>query len=289
MPIVFVLILAAIVATGGWWWFVPDRVLQAWMKDRDIPVTDQIRQVVDRELRRARRWRSTGVAVGILVWGVPNAVGWMQGTDLGPLLDWYQQHASPWVVVLIGYLVGALGAELTATRPATPRHTSIAPRDVADYLSLRLHRALIVLPVALVVLLPLPLVLPVEPSWPTSPRPVDLAAGAIGGVVALMLAELAVRRIVHRPQRLSDPALIRADDALRSSAAHAVTAAAVALQLLALGSALWTLGRATDPTLLRWALPCLAIFAILAAFSVWANHGITTFRWTVHRLQERTS
>lgn len=278
---------ATIVAVG--FRRIPDDRLERWMTERDVPVNASTREVASRELQRTRRWRSGGAAAALVVVGVPQGLFMIQHPDVSPVLRFLNEHMpSAWPVVISGYLLGALVAEALSSRPQTPRRASVVPRDVSAYAPQSLRQALFVLPVVLAVFAASPTLVSVHPSWPSGPSVADLLVLAAAGLFSLIVAEAVARRIVGRPQPVAKPELMRVDDALRACSVNAAVASGVALQLLALSSALWSVGASAAPVLLRWTLPWLSVFGLGAAFWVWVSYGMTSSVWVVNRRLEST-
>jgi hypothetical protein len=140
---------------------------------------------------------------------------------------------SAWAV---GYLLGAVAAELTRRRPHPRqlRAAALAPRRLADYLPawmLWAERAVAVAVLALV-----PLGSPGEP-WAHS-RGITTAVAAIA-VVALV--EVTLRVMVRRRQPVATTGELAIDDALRSTSIHRAAGAGLAALLFLLPSQLGNL------------------------------------------------
>ncbi len=142
-------------------------------------------------LATTRRWRSFGLAVGLVV-----CVAWfLPGVRVNSLY------------LFAGWFVGALIAEFrVAHLPlGLPRAARVAPpRRLEDYLST-----------------PARLLLPVSTA-------LCLIVGAftrdllwtVSGVVIALVVWLIQRHVLRRPQPLAEPDQIKADDAIRSRSLH---------------------------------------------------------------------
>lgn len=261
-----------------------DARLAAWMETRGVPVTTETRQLVRRELHRTRRWRAYGVVAAVAVQGLVSGLYAGQYPDFPAAVAWLNDAILGWPLPIVGYGVGAFAAEWWGVRPAAVGRAVVSTRELSHYVSSRLLRMLRWLPVAVAALVPLPLLVPVAPSWvghePSVSRMLLLAVGA---VVAWAVAEPLARRIVRRRQRIADPALVRADDALRSAAVHAVVAVGIALQLLALSSALYAIGTSAEPRPIRWVFPLGSLVCLWTAFAMWVGYAATSFPFAVRR------
>jgi hypothetical protein len=184
---------------------------------------------------------------------------------------------------LIGYLLGAVLAELTVRRPRAEVPTaSLVPRRVADYLPARYTAMLRASAAVGLVLVPLTLTLP--------DRPVDVSeaemlppALILTMVLAILVGvELLQRYIVDRPQPAVEDDLLRADDAIRSASVHALAGAGIALELLIVAVEIGNLGFVSDVQVLRWTLPWIGLVCFLAALGSWI-HVTRPRRWRVGR------
>lgn len=263
---------------------LPDARVRSWMEARGVPVTADTRHLVRRELQRTRRWRAYGVVAVLGIQGLVSGLYAGRYPDAPALVVWLNEHTMGWALPLAGYGIGALAAEWWSARPTTTGRAVVSRRELGDYVSSGLLRMLRWLPVAVVALTPLPLLVPVHPSWGGhGPSAWRILALAVGAVMGWAVAEPLARTVVARHQRIGDPATVRADDALRSTAAHAVVAVGVALQLLALAGALWSIGAAADPKPIRWTFTVGALVAGWTAFGMWFGYAATSFPFVVRR------
>lgn len=182
----------------------------------------------------------------------------------------------------VGYLVGALCAELSLVRPLSParRSASLVPRGLADYLPRRLlsvQRALgvaVVLGVIAIGLVPYDAREAAEPGW------LGLIAGAAAFASFAVGLEALERWLVRRPQPFTSPSLVAADDALRAQSVHSLAGSGLALLLVALSGALVVLA-ASDVAVLRSTMWLAALAAMV--LSVRACVATGQRGWRVRR------
>lgn len=205
----------------------------SWADDRDLaPSPDVAALVADYLARRKRlRWASALVALVAV-----NLLAWMVTAEARVRLD---------LLPLMGtYVLGTVLAELTLTRPrgAQPA-ASLSVRAVDQYLApgwtwaLRSTAAAAALGWLSVV------VLVDEPDRSVAvPSPQWAIVGAVLALGAALAAETVVRAIVRRPQPAANPAVLAADDAIRSDSSHAITGAALGFAVMWVGGPLmvWT-------------------------------------------------
>jgi hypothetical protein len=134
------------------------------------------------------------------------------------------------VMGLGGFLTGALAAEWYHVRPPAGgvRLASLDVRSVDDHLPERTRskvRAAAVLPAMLAVIFVL-----VHPALAGN---VAVVMFAVIVLVALALVEVVQRHVVARPRPLLTADMGAADDALRATAVHSLSAALAALAMLA--------------------------------------------------------
>ena len=131
--------------------------------------------------------------------------------------------------MLVGYLLGALGAELVIHRGrVTGSMAVMQPRRLVDYLSVPLitaQRALGALALAMI----LPNALFQPGSSFDLPGVGTLASFGLGGASTAVIVEMIERRIVARRQSLANLTDVEVDDAIRSTSIHVVAGAGLAL------------------------------------------------------------
>jgi hypothetical protein len=185
----------------------------------------------------------------------------------------------------IGYLLGALVAEISSARPRGPgrRSASLVPRDLESYLPRRLVLAQRALAVAVVVGILVTGLVP-YPSEAADPDWSALAGGAAFFAVLAFALEALERWVVRRPQPYTSASLVAADDAIRAQSVHTLAGAGVALLLLGL-SGVFAVLTASDVDALTWTmwLPALAAFVL----SIRACLDIGQQPWRVRRRVDR--
>jgi len=261
-----------------------DKLVQ-WAQARGLELTPDNRPVVAGYLHRARVLRVCGALLGVLL---PTIVELIWHGDLVVLGFHSDGSAAPYagpMEAYIGYLLGALAAELTMARPRDPgrRSASLAPRVLEGYLPRRLLLAQRGLGVAAVLGTVVTGLVP-YPSAASTPDWSALAAGAaLFGCFTIAL-EAVERWIVLRPQPFTSASLVAADDAIRAQSVHTVAGAGLALLLLVL-SGVFAVLTVSDVDLLTWTmwLPAFAAFAL----SVRACLDIGQQPWRVRRGVDR--
>jgi hypothetical protein len=256
-----------------------DEQLALWAQARGLELTPENRPVVARYLRRARLLRTCGALAGVLLPTLVELVWHGRVVVLGFGTDTTAPYAAP-MEAYIGYLLGALAAEVSLVRPRDParRAASLVPRELDDYLPRRLLLAQRALGVAVVLgVLALALV-PYPSSFATPDWPGLVGGAAFFGAFSVAL-ELVERWIVRRPQPFTDASLVAADDAIRAQSVHALAGSGLALLLLGC-SGVFAVLPGSDVGLLRWMwLPALAAFVL----SIRACLEISQQPWHVRR------
>jgi hypothetical protein len=244
-----VIILAVIVLIPLGFWAVAigraDRVTHPtaaeWARERGLALNIENTPMVAWYLRNTRVLRLAGVFAGFVL---PPLVGMAIGRFRG---------SETFIWAYVGYLLGALYAELSLVRPPG-RTATLDPRRLVDYLSgwvVNLQRALGgVTAMVAVVVLRLPR--DVRPS-PVVTRPWILAV-AVGGAVLAIGLEAIERALVRRPQPIVSRSMVEADDAIRAQSVHSVAGSGIAIQLLLLSIPLWAAANGDIVWLRRYAL-----------------------------------
>lgn len=260
--------------------------LRDWAEIHSLELTAESRPMVAWYLRTARVLRAWGAVAGLLL---PTLIEGALGGPLRVLGLGSDGSGSPGAVVfiLLGYLVGAFYAEIALRRRggSGPRSASLVPRDLGDYLPsqvLWLQRGLGTAALLGVGLMGLVSLFEWGPgterlSYPTLP----VVLGFAGLVVAFIAGlEWVQRWLVQRPQPFVEPALVAADDAIRSQSVHSLAGSGIAVLLLQCGFLLIGLGAYAGPAL-AWILgiPGLA----LCLSSVVVCHLVGHGSWRVRR------
>jgi hypothetical protein len=206
--------------------------VQEWADAHGLVLTAENHDLVRRHLRSARALRTLGALAGVLVPSLVELAWHGRLTLLGFGTDGeHNPGGIGWVFV--GYLAGALLAELRLARPAggARRAAALVPRELPDYLPRRVLwaqrglSAVVALGFVAVALVP----------YGDRHAQPDDAALLLGAVLVLALSaglELLERRLVSRAQPFTSPSLLAADDAIRAQAVHSVAGAGLALLLL---------------------------------------------------------
>ena len=196
-----------------------DAELKRWVDATGIELDRDSTPVVQRYLRWTRRGRRVGALVGFLS-------PWLYSAVSDRPID-----EGAWAIpfMLVGYLLGALAAEVIVDRAREPEAIAVLqPRRLEDYLSRRLlllQRALGALAVAMI--LPYALLQPAASIDLPGAR--SIASYGLAGATIAVLVEMIERRIVARRQSLADLDDVEVDDAMRSTSIHVVAGAGLAL------------------------------------------------------------
>jgi hypothetical protein len=188
---------------------------------------------VSRQLCRGRWLRTLGCVVPLVI-GEGATFWWGEafGKPL-PLPLAVLAAPSAWAV---GYLVGAVAAELTRRRPQGLRAAALAPRRLADYLPAWMLWAERAVAVAVVALAPL-----ARQASTGTPWTKNSGVTAIAAIGVAILVEIALRVMVRRPQPVVTTGELAIDDALRSTSIHRAAGAGLAALLFLLPSQLGNL------------------------------------------------
>jgi hypothetical protein len=231
------LVLAAILAVAILWALrrahrFDDGIVDRWARDHGVELTPESRPMVRRYLRKVRLLRTWGAVAGAVVPSLADLVlnGRVQVLGFGT-----DGESAPlgFGTIFVGYLLGALCAELSLVRPvATARRAaSLVPRELDAYLP----RGVLVAQRAVTAFAALGTVaiavVPYDASV-SNPAPAALIGISLG-VLGLGAALEAVERwLVRRPQPFTSPPLVAADDAIRAQSIRSVAGAGLALVLL---------------------------------------------------------
>lgn len=201
-----------------------------WASSAGLELTQETRPVVRRYLTWSRRSRTVGGLVGFLA---PVIYARVVEVALGPDVI-SESDSGGWSVLLmfIGYLLGSVFAELVINSPSRrPGAQMSGSRRLGDYLSrylLVMQRSLGVACAALVgayaLLAPLA----------RTPGPDSLLVAIFGlvGVGVAAVVETLQRVIIGRRQPATSPDHLAVDNAMRSSSAHLVAGAGIALLIV---------------------------------------------------------
>ncbi|MEA2686220.1 MAG: hypothetical protein QOE93_1415, partial [Actinomycetota bacterium] len=223
---------------------VDDKFVDVWAQAHALTLTSENRPMVSWYLRTARLLRTWGALGGLFL---PPIVLAALGFDAGAVFP---------IWIFLGYLAGALYAELSLVRPVQgDRTASLVPRDLADYLPRRLliaQRGLGILIGAGSILAA------IAPYGNRTTKGLGLhGAGvlAVGlvGVASSICLERVQRWVVRRPQPFTEPALVAADDAIRAQSVHSLAGSGLAALLVLNTLVAWALA-VSDVQVLRWTM-----------------------------------
>jgi hypothetical protein len=204
-----------------------------WARARGLELDPETQPVVARYLAAARRMRTLGAVAGAVLPSLADLVlnGRVQVLGFGTDGN-HAPYQGP-ISILLGYLAGALWAEVSLARPlgAARRSAGLVPRELHDYLPRRLLHAQRALGAAAALGMVLVGVVPFDPARATEPGWVPVVAGA-GVLVAFTVGlEQLERWLVRRAQPFTSPALVAADDAIRAQSVHSLAGSGIALLL----------------------------------------------------------
>jgi hypothetical protein len=264
---------------------IDEEVLGEWGRARGLELTPDNRPMVGAYLRSARVLRTWGALTGVLLPSLVELALRGRVQILGFGTDGSANPYSGPMWVFIGYLLGALYAEVSLARPLHParRSASLVPRQLGDYLPRRLLRAqralgiIVVLGVVAIGVVP-------YPEGTAEPDAVGLLSGGAFFAAFAAALEALERWLVRRPQPFTGPSLVAADDAIRAQSVHSLAGAGLALLLIAC-SGIFAALTASDLPVLRWTmwLPALATFVL----SIRACLDIGHQPWRVRRRVSR--
>jgi len=259
----------------------PDKqTVDRWAHSHDLELTADNRPIVARYLRSARVLRTWGAVAGAIG---PSLIEFAVNGRVQVLGFGTDGRTAPLAfgTIFIGYLIGALVAELSLVRrvDGTRRTASLARRELQDYLPHRIVVAQRVLAITGAVgglaigLLPYP----DSVSNPGMPSLMLIAVSVLAFAAGLEMLE---RWLLHRAQPFTSPPLVAADDAIRAQSVHAMAGAGIALlALYCSGVSLALQGSAV--TALHWSMAApAAAFLIL---SLTCCQGISQGSWRVPR------
>jgi uncharacterized integral membrane protein len=244
---------------------IDDAFLAEWADAHGLTLTPRNRPMVRWYLINARVLRTLGVLAGLFL--APLAYSAL-GLDIG---------SGGWLWAFVGYLVGALYAELALTRPpAKVRTASLVPRELSDYLPSKLIWAQRTFGGLTPMLCGVALAVDYQPADQAPPQ-ASVIVVAVAAPLGALALEAVERWLVQRPQPLAHPELLAADDAIRSQSVHSISGSGLAILLLlfALPCAALT---SSNIELLRWTMWVPAILAAVGSFVSCLYYGHRAWR-----------
>lgn len=204
---------------------VADAELQHFVDRFDVVVHVGDELFVRARLRRSRAVRLCAAAAGVLVAGLPLYMNLIDPTRSADFANPVVGNA--WIA---SAAAAALLAEVLVIQwPLRDRRARLEARRPHDYVARRWTARLGVIAGATVV------VAAVGLGIGRGDR-LELAAGALGAVLAVGLTAFGLRQIADRPRLSSDEELRAIDDALRAYGAHHLVGAAIALATTSLAT-----------------------------------------------------
>ncbi|HYN51617.1 MAG TPA: hypothetical protein VES62_11880 [Thermoleophilaceae bacterium] len=258
---------------------VSDEQLAEWARAHGVELTPENQPMVAHYLRKARVLRTWGVLGGLFL---PSLMELALSGRLQLLGFGTDGSAAPYagpIGAFIGYLVGALCAEVSLARPldSARRSASLVPRRLEDYLPRRLLRAQRGLPIGVVLGLTALAVVPYDPRKTAEPELLALLSGAVLVVGLAAGLEALERWLVRRPQPFTNASLVAADDAIRAQSVHSLAGAGLALLLISCSGVFIGLA-ASDVAVLRWTMWLPAVVTLLLAVRACLDIGQRAWR-----------
>ncbi len=257
-----------------------DGFVDRWGRDHGVELTGESRPMVRRYLRRARLLRTWGAVAGAIV---PSLADFLLNGRVQVLGFGTDGEGAPlgFGTIFVGYLIGALCAELTHVRPdAKGRRTaSLIPRELSSYLPhgvLMAQRSVTAFAALATAALA---VVPYSQSV-SNPGPAALIAIALALLGLGACLEAVERWVVRRPQPFISPPLVAVDDAIRAQSIRSVAGAGLALLLL-YGCGVSLALQASENTLLHATM--LIPAALFFVGSLVACQDVAESRWRVRR------
>lgn len=235
---------------------VSRRYVDRFLRRYPIRVTAKNGPMVVRRLARVRAARTLGGLGGALLGGAASLVG---------------LHLNLLFAIAVGYLLGAIMAELPSRRDrvaaAHPAATLI-PRRLRDYVP----RWIVVAPAVVVIVTVAITIASASGSQRPNPGYNPAWRGAVGVgamVLACVLTLGAVRMILYRRQPYTTAEMMSADDALRAASLHCVCGGGFAIVAAIASASIWSAVLLSNVQVLRWIAPWFAIALGMAALFAW--------------------
>jgi hypothetical protein len=250
---------------------VPRRYVNRFLSRYPIRMTARNGPMVVRRLARVRAARTLGGLSGALAGGAASVLG---------------LHANVVLAIAVGYLLGAIVAELPSRRVRRQaRHgaATLVPRRLRDYVP----RWVVVAPLVIVVT-----TLAIDIAAALGSQRPNLGyntawRGAVG-IGAMLLASVVTlvtaRMILYRRQPYTTAEMVSADDALRAASLHCVCGGGCAIVALIGSASIWSAAVLSNLQLIRWFAPWVGFALSLAAVFAW--FGLRVAPWLVRRPYE---
>jgi hypothetical protein len=256
---------------------VDTRFVERWARDRGVGLTPENRPMVERYLRHARVLRTWGGVAGAILPSVFALVFSGRIVVLGFGTD---GESAPLAFgsIFVGYLLGALYAEVSFARPApgARRRASLARRELGGYVSRRAILAQRSAAAACALGAIAAALVPYADAR-SDPGAASALLGAVG-VLALGAGLEAIERwLVRRPQPFTSPPLVAADDAIRAQSVQAVAGAGLAVLLLLCAGVALAL-QASDVAVLHSTMIVVAAGCLIASLFVCRDIGEGAWR-----------
>lgn len=248
---------------------VNDPFVDEWAQAHALVLTPSNRPMVRWYLHTARVLRTWGAVAGFFL---PPLLGSAFGSQA------LKDAAFP--LVFVGYLAGALYAEIALVRPAGERRVAVlSRREVSDYLPRRMLIAQLLLPAVAVVVGVLPMFVGYDHDSRAglTSSPWLAVVTAIAALAVALTLEPVERWLVQRPQPFTSLDMLAADDAIRSQSVHSVASSGVAIVLACLATGCGVLAQ-SDVQALRWTMPLATLAAMLGSICVCLYYGHRAWR-----------
>ncbi|MFI7705427.1 hypothetical protein [Nonomuraea sp. NPDC049480] len=248
-----------------------------WAAGHGLRTTDLDWDQASRYLYRSRCLRTVGFVIPFLVGSTMSIVWALVYTQPSPPFPFNLLGQASW---LGGYLLGAVLAEVTWTRPRTQKAAALVPRQVADYIgrpTLILIRVVGLATIAVGVIGHWFLAGHIRAGFGFGPAP------AVTATAVLVTMEASLWFIVHRRQPVGSESQMMLDDALRSTTIHRMAGAGLGMMFLFLGYELFSIGGGIEGQALRIILPWAAMACMFVGAPLsWRRVGHPRL-WLVRR------
>jgi hypothetical protein len=262
-----------------------DEPLRRWADAHGLELNTENRPPVERYLRLARILRTWGAIVGLLA---PTVIRPLLGEPVHVAgIGAYEMTPGELGLVFVGYLAGAVCAEVAVSRPFDParRSAALLPRELTDYLPRRVVRLQRGLAAACV------LGAGALPLVPSGPNALTTAWGAVAVFSAIVVGAAAgLERlelwVVQRAQPFVSEPLLAADDAIRAQSVHSLAGAGIAFLCFTCSLIAFALAM-SDVGLLRQTMPVVGVVTLLCAITACPYYGDRA--WRVRRTGRRSA